>query len=161
MVTLEANGAFVRQVAAARRTVRRDLQAQRRRSPTLRTFGDSLVIGSGETRVALYRQPTVHAEGVLSAYVPGARVLFTSDVVNPAVTPSPTATLPAAGSVELVALARARGLNVEWYAGGHGAMTAWEDICANAGLRWNSRMNSPWSLPAIEITRRIRASLAA
>lgn len=136
VVTLEANAAFVRQVAAARRTVRPDLQAQRRRSPTLRTFGDSLVIGSGETRVALYRQPTVHAEGVLSAYVPGARVLFTSDVVNPAVTPSPTATLPAAGSVELVTLARARGLSVEWYAGGHGAMTAWGDIeRAAAGAR--------------------------
>lgn len=129
VMTLEANATFVRQVAAARRTVRPDLQAQRRRSPTVRTFGDSLIIGSGETRVVLYRQPTMHAEGLLSAYVPGARVLFTSDVVNPPVTPSASSPpLPAVGSGELVALARARGLSVDWYAGGHGAMTAWADI---------------------------------
>jgi glyoxylase-like metal-dependent hydrolase (beta-lactamase superfamily II) len=47
VVTLEANAAFVRQVAAARRTVRPDLQARRRRNPTVRTFADSTVIGSG------------------------------------------------------------------------------------------------------------------
>ncbi len=83
IVTLEANAAFIRQMAAAPRTVAPDLQAQRRRRPNLRTFTDSLIIGDGGGMVVLYRTPTVHAEGLLSAWVPSARVLFTSDVLQP------------------------------------------------------------------------------
>ncbi len=135
VVTLEANAAFVRQVAAARRTVRPDLQAQRRRNPTVRTFTDSLVLGAGDTRVVLYRQPTMHAEGVLSAYVPGARVLFTSDVVNPPAAPTGGPALPQAGAAELAGLARARGLDVDRYAGGHGRVVAWSEIEAAAQAR--------------------------
>jgi glyoxylase-like metal-dependent hydrolase (beta-lactamase superfamily II) len=128
VITLEANAAFVRRVAAAGRTVRPDLQSQRRRTPTVRPFADSLVIGAGDSRVVLYRQPTVHAEGLLSAYVPGARVLFTSDVVNPPAAPTGGPALPQAGSAELVALARSRGLAVDRYAGGHGRVVAWSEI---------------------------------
>lgn len=122
VATLEANTAFIRQVAAARRSVRPDLQAQRRRTPTLRTFTDSLVIGTGESSVVLYRQPTTHVEGLLSAWVPGAGVLFTADVL------SPGAQLAPVGSAEMVALARARGLRPDRYAGAHGTLASWADV---------------------------------
>lgn len=122
VVTRAGNAAFVRQVAAARRTVAPDLQARRRRQPVIRTFGDSVVLGSGERQVVLYAQPTNHADGLLTAWVPGVRVLFTSDVLNPG------ATLAPAGSAELVALARARGLAPATYAGGHGALVPWPDV---------------------------------
>lgn len=128
VVTHEINAAFLRQVAAARRTQTPDLQAQRRRSPTLRTFTDSMVIGSGESRLVLYRQPTVHAEGLITAWVPSAGVLFTSDVLNPA-----AGALPQPASAELVALARARGLAPRSYAGGHGPLTPWADVERAAG----------------------------
>lgn len=124
IATHELNATFVRQVAAARRTVAPDLQSQRRRTPMLRTFRDSLVIGSGEDLVVLYNQPTVHVEGILSAWVPRAGVLFTSDVVNPPAAGAP----PAAGSAELVSLARSRGLAPRIYAGGHGPVVQWADI---------------------------------
>ena len=123
-VTLEANAGFVRQVAQARRTMQPDAQAQRRRNPALRTFTDSMVIGSGASMVVLYRQPTTHAEGVLSAWVPSVGVLFTSDVVNPGA----QGQVAPLGSSELVALARARGLAPQKYAGGHGMVIDWPNI---------------------------------
>ena len=124
IATMDANAAFVRQVAQARRTIQPDNQARRRRNPTLRTFTDSMVIGSGPTMVVLYRQPTTHAEGVLSAWVPSAGVLFTSDVVNP----GGQGQVPPLGSSELVALARARGIAPQKYAGGHGMVVDWPNI---------------------------------
>lgn len=123
LATQEINAAFVRQVAAARRTVAPDLQAQRRRAPALRTFADSTVVGSGDERVVLYRQPTVHVEGLLSAWVPAAGVLFTADVLA-----GGAATLAQAGSAEMAALARARGLAPRWFAGAHGTVVPWADV---------------------------------
>ncbi len=129
IVTLEANAAFIQRVAAAPRTLAPDLQAQRRRRATVRTFSDSLVVGEGAGLVVLYRTPTLHAEGLLSAWVPSARVLFTSDVVNPAA----SGAVPQVGSAELVALARARGLAPDRYAGGHGPLVSWADLERAAG----------------------------
>ena len=124
IVTMDANAGFVRQVAQARRTLQPDNQAQRRRNPNLRTFSDSMVIGSGPTMVVLYRQPSTHAEGLLSAWVPSVGVLFTSDVVNPGA----QGQVPPLGSAELVALARARGLSPQKYVGGHGVVVDWPNI---------------------------------
>ena len=123
VATHEINAAFVRQVAAARRALAPDLQAQRRRSPALRTFADSMVIGSGEGRVVLYRQPTVHVEGLLSAWVPAAGVLFTADVLA-----GGAAALAPVGSAEMAALARSRGLAPRWFAGAHGTVVPWADV---------------------------------
>lgn len=122
IVTSARNAGFLRQVAAAPKTVRPDELSRRRRDPTLRLVEDSMVIGSGDSRVVVYRLPSVHAEDVLGVWVPSARIVFTSDVLNPGATLNPV------GSRELVAFARARGLNPERYAGGHGAMTNWVDL---------------------------------
>jgi glyoxylase-like metal-dependent hydrolase (beta-lactamase superfamily II) len=70
----------------------------------------------------VYRLPTAHAEGLLAIYVPSARILFQSDVVNAA--PNP----PAAGSAELIKFVKARGLPVERVAGGHGVVLPWADL---------------------------------
>jgi glyoxylase-like metal-dependent hydrolase (beta-lactamase superfamily II) len=123
VATHEINTAFVRQVAAARRTVAPDLQAQRRRAPVVRSFADSLVLGGGDERVVLYRQPTTHVEGMLTAWVPAAGVLFTSDVLA-----GGGATLATPGSAEMAALARSRGLAPRWFAGGHGTVVPWADV---------------------------------
>jgi glyoxylase-like metal-dependent hydrolase (beta-lactamase superfamily II) len=122
VVTHQANVVFVRQVADARRSVAPDLQERRRRRAVVQVVTDSMVIGSGASMVVVYTTPTAHAEGLVSVWVPSARVLFTSDVLNPA------ATLAQAGSAELVALARARGLAPESYAGGHGALVPWANV---------------------------------
>lgn len=122
VITLAENAAFVRQMAAAPRTVSPDLQAARRRTPVIQTFTDSLVIGAGSGRVILYRQPSTHVEGILTAWVPEAALLFTSDVL------SPGGILAPLGSWEIARMARARGLQPERFAGGHGGIAAWADV---------------------------------
>jgi len=127
VVTQARNAAFVRGIAAARKTVSPDaldrrLGAARIRPPAITAVEDSMVLGAGDGRIVIYRLPTVHVEGMLAAYVPAARLLFVSDVL------SPGATLAPVGSAELVALARARGITVDRVAGGHGGVAAWADV---------------------------------
>ena len=127
VVTHARNAAFVRGIAAARKTVRPDELARRLgparvRVPAITAVEDSLVLGAGDRRVVIYRLPTMHVEGMLAAYVPGTRLLFTSDVLSPGPTLAPV------GSAELVALARARSITVERVAGGHGGVADWADV---------------------------------
>lgn len=127
VVTQTSNAAFVRGIAAARKTVAPDELARRLgparvRPPAITAVEDSLVLGSGDGRVVIYRLPTVHVQGMLAAYVPAARLLFVSDVLSPGPTLAPL------GSAELVALARARGITVDRVAGGHGGVANWADV---------------------------------
>jgi len=124
VVTHARNVSFVRSIGAARKTVRPDAisRSGRPSRSTITSVEDTLTIGTGDSRIVLYRLPTAHAEGLLAAYVPSARILFQSDIVNAA--PNP----PAAGSAELVKFVRARGITVERVAGGHGLVLAWADV---------------------------------
>ena len=127
VVTHARNASFVRGIATAPKTVRPDILSRRLgparpRPPTITAVEDSLVIGSGDNRVVVYRLPSAHVEGLLAVYVPSARVLFQSDVVNAAPTP------PAAGSAELVKFVKARGITVDRVAGGHGVVLPWADV---------------------------------
>lgn len=122
ILTHQRNESFVRGIAAAKKTVSPDALSRAPKAPTVRTVGDSTIIGSGAGQILVLRVPTVHVEGLLAAYVPSARVLFTSDALNPGQTLAP------AGSAELVTFAKAHGLAVERYAGGHGQAVAWADV---------------------------------
>lgn len=122
VITHERNAGFINRVASAPKTIAPDELSRRRRNPSVRLVSDSLVVGGGERRVVVYRIPTVHSEDMLAVWVPSARVVFTSDVLNPAATLNPV------GSRELVEFARSRGLEPERYAGGHGNVTNWSDI---------------------------------
>jgi glyoxylase-like metal-dependent hydrolase (beta-lactamase superfamily II) len=127
VVTHARNAAFVRGIAAARKTVKPDELARRLgparvRPPAITAVEDSIVLGSGDGRIVIYRLPTAHVEGMLAAYVPAARLLFVSDVLTPGPTLAPV------GSAELVALARARGIAVDRVAGGHGGVANWADV---------------------------------
>jgi glyoxylase-like metal-dependent hydrolase (beta-lactamase superfamily II) len=122
VVTSTGNAAFVRNVGAAQKTMQPDALSRRGRPLQVRAVDDSLVIGSGDGRVVVYRLPTAHVEGMLAVYVPAARILFNSDVL------SPGATLAPAGSREIVAFVKARGIAVERVAGGHGGIANWADV---------------------------------
>src|SRR5216117_427857 len=127
VVTHARNLSFVRSIATARKTIRPDVLSRRLGParpplPAISAVEDSLVMGRGDGQVVAYRLPTAHAEGMLAVYVPSARILFQSDVVNAAPTP------PAAGSAELVRFVKARGLAVERVAGGHGVVVPWADV---------------------------------
>ncbi|MGH7560799.1 MAG: MBL fold metallo-hydrolase [Gemmatimonadales bacterium] len=120
------NAGFVRGVAAARKTTAPDALSRTPRGAVVRSVTDSLSIGTGLSRVVLLHLPSAHADGILAAWVPAARILFVSDVLSP---PAQAGQAPArAGSIELVALARAHGLNVDRVVGGHGGIAAWADV---------------------------------
>ncbi len=122
VVTAVGNAAFVRTLGVVPKTVEPDALSRRGRPPQVRTVDDSLVIGSRDGRVVVYRLPTAHVEGMLAAYVPAARLLFNSDVLSPGTPLAP------AGSKEIVAFVRARGITVERVAGGHGGIATWADL---------------------------------
>lgn len=122
VATHRRNAAFVREIARARKTVSPDELSRRPRAPALRLVDDSLTVGEGDARVVAYVLPTAHVQGMVAAYVPSARVYFTSDVLPGGATPSP------AGSAEVMAAVRALGIVVERVAGGHGAVLSWAEV---------------------------------
>lgn len=129
VVTHARNVGFVRGIGTARKTVRPDALSRTPRAPVVRGVADSLVIGTGDHRVVLYSLPSIHAEGILAAYLPASRLLFLADVL------SPTATLNPVGSAEVVAMVRARGLSVDRLVGAHSGIAAWADVERAAGGR--------------------------
>jgi glyoxylase-like metal-dependent hydrolase (beta-lactamase superfamily II) len=118
------NLAFVHAVGSARKTVARDAISRGRPAPAPRSSGDSLSIGTGESRVVLLPIASDHVEGILAAWVPSAGIVFTSDILSP----QPNQALPAAGSRELVAFAKGRGINPSKYVGGHGVIVDWSAV---------------------------------
>ena len=122
VVVHSRNVEFVRGIGAAPKTVAPDALSRGGRMPTVSAAGFATSIGTGDTRVMLLDLPTVHAEGVLAAYVPSLRILFVSDVL----TPGPT--LAPAGSREIATMVRARGIAVDRVVGGHGGIAAWADV---------------------------------
>lgn len=129
VTTHARNIAFVRAIGSAVKTVNPDTLARGARMPPLRFVADTATIGSGERRLVLMNLPSVHAEGILAAYLPGPRLLFVVDVL----TPGPT--LAQAGSAEVVALVRARGLTVDRVVGGHGGIAEWANVVRAAEAR--------------------------
>ena len=127
VATHQRNVEFVRGIGSATKTVARDALSRGRAAPAITAVDDSLTVGSGDSRVVIYRLPSVHAEGILAAYVPTARVLFVADVL------SPGPTLPAPGSQEVVALGTRRGLAIDRVVGAHGGIAPWADVQRAAG----------------------------
>jgi len=113
---------FVRGIGAAQKTVAPDALSRGGRMPAVRATNPVTILGSGETAVQLIELPTVHVQGMLAAYVPSLRILFVSDVLSPGPTLAP------AGSREIVAMVRARGITVDRVVGGHGGIAAWADV---------------------------------
>jgi glyoxylase-like metal-dependent hydrolase (beta-lactamase superfamily II) len=123
------NVEFIRRIGSAEKTIAPDALSRGGRMPTVRAANPTTTIGAGETAVQLLELPTAHAQGMLAAYVPSLRLLFVSDVL----TPGPT--LAPAGSREIVAMVRARGITVDRVVGGHGGIAAWADVERAAAQR--------------------------
>ncbi|MGQ0703602.1 MAG: MBL fold metallo-hydrolase [Gemmatimonadales bacterium] len=134
IATHRRNVGFVRQIATAPKTVRPDALSRGRAAPPIVPVSDSLVVGAGDRRVVLYAMPTAHCEGMVAAFVPGAGILFASDVLSPPAAGASTP-LAQAGSAEVVALARTRGITVHRFAGGHGGVAAWSAVEQAAARR--------------------------
>jgi glyoxylase-like metal-dependent hydrolase (beta-lactamase superfamily II) len=126
ITTHRRNVEYVREIGAAPKTIARDAISRGRSAPAVTGVVDSLTVGTGDSRVVLYRLPSTHAEGILAAYVPGARILFVADVLSPA------ANLPPLGSREVAAMVAAYGITVDRVVGAHGGISPWADVAAAA-----------------------------
>lgn len=127
VIAHQRNARFVAGIATAGKTVAPD-RLSRSGTPPMVPVQDSLVLGTGAGKVVLYPLASTHAGGLLAAWVPGAGVVFTSDVVSPSATAAP----PRQGSRELVAFARAVGIAPTRYVGGHGVVIDWSALEAAA-----------------------------
>ena len=129
VVAHSRNVEFVRGIGAARKTVAPDALSRGGRMASVRAANTQTVLGTGDTAVQLLELPTVHAQGMLAAYVPSLRILFVSDVLSPGPMLAPL------GSREVVAMVRARGITVDRVVGGHGGIAAWADVERAAAAR--------------------------
>ena len=127
VVTHSRNVAFIRGIAAARKTVAPDALSRAPRIPDVRAATDMMTIGTGDSRVQLLELHNTHAEGMLAVYVPALRALFVADVVQPGPGMSPV------GSREVVAMVRAHELTVERVVGAHAGIVPWSDVVAASG----------------------------
>jgi glyoxylase-like metal-dependent hydrolase (beta-lactamase superfamily II) len=128
VIAHQRNTRFVAGIASARKTVAPDRLSRSPGAPPVVPVRDSLVLGTGAGTVVLYPLSSTHSEGLLAAWVPSARVVFTSDVVSPAANTAP----PRLGSAELVGFARAAGIAPARYAAGHGIVIDWSVLEAAA-----------------------------
>ena len=128
VIAHQRNARFVAGIAVAAKTVVPDRLSRSPGAPPMVPVQDSLVLGTGAEKVVLYPLASSHAGGLLAAWVPGAGVVFTSDVVSPAASAQP----PRQGSAELVAFAKAVGITPARYAAGHGVVIDWSVLEAAA-----------------------------
>jgi glyoxylase-like metal-dependent hydrolase (beta-lactamase superfamily II) len=119
IITAEGNVAFLRHVGEMARPLAPDGVEKEPNRHVVRGIRDSLAIGLGDQRLVLYDVPNTHAEGLLAAYVPAARVLFVADL-------APQGT-PAQGR-ELLAFIQSRKLAVDRIAGAHGGVLMYSDF---------------------------------
>jgi len=122
VVAHRRNVEFIRVIAGSIKTVSPDALSRPTRMPVVRAFTDAMAFGTGDTRVELFELPNTHVEGMLVAYMPSLRMLFVADVIQPGPVMSP------AGSREVMAMVRARGITVDRVVGAHAGIVTWADV---------------------------------
>jgi glyoxylase-like metal-dependent hydrolase (beta-lactamase superfamily II) len=91
------------------------------RKPRFLAVKDSMIVGSGDNQLILYRLESVHADGMLIGYVPSQKLLLESDMVGLA---TPTQ------QREMASFASAHHLAIDRVAGTHGPIVTWQDFLA-------------------------------
>jgi len=127
VVTAERNKAFFETLLAAPHTVIPDALQQAPRPFQIETVGAVVphVITEGTRTVELYPVTTTHCEGMLVAYIPHAKVVFTADLYNPGFFPAGQVQEPYLSMAkELYNALVEKQLVVDFIAGGHGVGVA-------------------------------------
>jgi glyoxylase-like metal-dependent hydrolase (beta-lactamase superfamily II) len=81
ILTEDNNRYFLEQAMSAPRTLAGDALATSRRKPKVESIVDRPVLGDGARSIELHRLPKFeHSDGMLVAYLPKEKILFTADV---------------------------------------------------------------------------------
>ena len=99
----------------------------------METVADKLVLSGGDQTLELYALPNSHSDGMLVAYLPKSKVLYSADLFGPPL----VGPLPAGNDfgAELREGIRKRNLAVETLAGAHGRETTVADLDQSIAMR--------------------------
>jgi len=117
-------GAFVRRMMQSPNTVAPDRLARSPRQVEVVEIADRRILNDGTRVIELHRIDNTHADGMLIGYVPHAKLGFVTDLWSPGRDPIG----PTPGQIELARAVLKAGLDVERFAGGHGATAAFSDL---------------------------------
>ncbi|HET7300812.1 MAG TPA: hypothetical protein VFJ01_09185, partial [Oleiagrimonas sp.] len=83
LYVLDLNVPFIKNVLAAPHTMRPDELARHPRAADLRSVSHQTVIGTGANRIVLYPVHGEAGERMMLAWLPGRKLLYASDLVQP------------------------------------------------------------------------------
>ena len=120
VITGKASERFVQRILQAPHTYVPDSLQKTQKPGTIEVVdGEKKVLTDGDRAVEVYPIQNAHAEGMVAAYVPHAKLLFVSDLFSPGAPRQPPV-LPR----ELLESITAAGIKVEHIVGGHGNKVA-------------------------------------
>jgi len=131
-----SNVDFVREVLTHAKTVRPDalaiVQSKGAAPPAIDAVEGMKEYTDGTRVVRVYTIPNdAHAEGMLAAYLPAERIIFTSDLYSPA--PGGKVDPSNANARALYTAVKTLGLNVDRVVAGHGVIGQFRDLAAVMG----------------------------
>jgi glyoxylase-like metal-dependent hydrolase (beta-lactamase superfamily II) len=124
---------YEEQIFQAPHTINPDRLARAPRTPIIETMGDKRVISDGKMTLELYLlRGHLHAEGLLMAYIPSAKLLMQADayIPRPGAPPLPA---PSPYTTNLVDNVDRLKLNVDRVVMIHGGVAPWSDVLKAAG----------------------------
>lgn len=122
-------GAYMRRMMASPHNVRTDALARKPRAVDVVEVGDKMVLSDGNRTIELYRIANTHAEGMLIAYIPDAKLGYVTDLWGPGRDP----VVPTTRQRELYEAVTRIGISPERFAGGHGSVAPYSELAAKAG----------------------------
>ena len=126
----KGNGAHFEKVFAAPHRVDGDSLEKSPRKPGIEEIADRKVLDDGTRKVEILRIDNPHADGLLIAYVPDAKIGFVVDIWSPG--RDKLGDKPTPGQAALVAAVARLSSTPERFAGGHGSVADYAPLAALA-----------------------------
>jgi len=120
------DGAYLRHMMTSPHNVRKDALAKKPRAVEVVEVADKTVLSDGKRTIELYRIANGHAEGMLIAYIPDAKLGYVTDLWAP----GRDTEFGTARQRALVDAVEKAGIRPERFAGGHGGVASYPEFVA-------------------------------
>lgn len=118
------DGAYIRRMLDSPHNVRKDALARKSRAVEVVEVAGKLVLSDGTRTIELFRIANGHAEGMLIAYIPDAKLGYVTDLWAP----GRDTEFGSARQRALVDAVEKAGIKPERFAGGHGAVASYPEF---------------------------------
>lgn len=141
---LDLNVSILTRIIEAPRAIAPDPVRGARRAPVFRPVSSRTAIGTGETRVELIPVRGEYGERMMLAWLPGARLLYSSDLIQPD-RPGTGFFMPAMLAEVVGAVERERITGIDQVFGMHLRPTPWQRVVdAVQAARAGARVEAKW-----------------